>query len=151
MGTPYTSDKNVNSNDHFWKAVWHYILKAKTRMSGDSTIPLQCSVINRSVSCMYMFMEHISVPISIISNNQMPTTEEWINQSIFVQRTSTPAMKMNKLQPQATTWMNFKHSTLNKKNETQKIHCILLDLHQVLRAQRIHDVLSQNNGYLWRE
>lgn len=66
----------------------------------------------------------------------MQTTEEWINWGIFIQRTSTPAMKMNKLQLQVTTVMNFKRSVLNKKNETQKIHCILLlYLHQVLKAQ----------------
>lgn len=58
---------------------------------------------------------------------------------------------MNKLQPQARIWMNFKHSVLNKKNKTQKTHSILLYLHQVLKAQQIYDVLSQYNGYLWRE
>ena len=77
----------------------------------------------------------MNVPISVIHNNQMQTTEEWINWGIFIQRTSTPAMKMNKLQLQVTTVMNFKRSVLNKKNETQKIHCILLYLHQVLKAQ----------------
>ena len=47
---------------------------------------------------------------------------------VFTQWNTTPAMKMNKLQPQATTWMNFKTAMLNKRRQTQKKHCVLLYL-----------------------
>lgn len=69
---------------------------------------------------------------------------------VFTQWNPTPATKMNTLQRQTTTWMNFKTAMLNKRRQTHtKKLCITL--FKVLKAKLIYGIISQNGGYLWGE